>query len=102
MTIRDGMSAKLKRITSAFQKMERAARSADKATQAVNPGRTLENSASLIDRARKRLDAFKLEEKVDKHNSVIERTFKLEEQAALIEERIKVANHRIEDLEKAQ
>ena len=37
MTIRDGMSAKLKRITSAFQKMERAARSADKATQAVNP-----------------------------------------------------------------
>lgn len=35
-------------------------------------------------------------------NSVIERTFKLEEQAALIEERIKVANHRIEDLEKAQ
>ena len=46
-----------------------------------------------------RLD--KLEEKVDKHNSVIERTFKLEEQAALIEERIKVANHRIEDLEKA-
>lgn len=58
MTIRDGMSAKLKRITSAFQKMERAARSADKATQAVNPGRSLENSASLIDRARKRLDAF--------------------------------------------
>ena len=58
MTIRDGMSAKLKRITSAFQKMERAARSADKATQAVNPGRTLENSASLIDRARKHLDAF--------------------------------------------
>lgn len=47
-----------------------------------------------------RLD--KLEEKVDKHNSVIERTFKLEEQAALIEERIKVANHRIEGLEKAQ
>ena len=58
MTIRDGMSAKLKRIMSAFRKMERAARSADKATQAVNPGRTLENSASLIDRARKRLDAF--------------------------------------------
>lgn len=47
-----------------------------------------------------RLD--KLEEKVDKHNSVIERTFKLEEQAALIEERIKDTNHRIEDLEKAQ
>lgn len=40
-----------------------------------------------------------LEKKVDKHNSVVVRTFKLEEQAAVIEEKIKVANHRIEDLE---
>lgn len=40
-----------------------------------------------------------LEKKVDKHNSVVERTFKLEEQAAVLEEKIKVANHRIEDLE---
>ena len=40
-----------------------------------------------------------LEKKVDKHNAVVERTFKLEEQAAVIEEKIKVANHRIEDLE---
>ena len=40
-----------------------------------------------------------LEKKVDKHNSVVERTVKLEEQAAVIEEKIKVANHRIEDLE---
>lgn len=40
-----------------------------------------------------------LEKKVDKHNSAVERTFKLEEKAAVIEEKIKVANHRIEDLE---
>ena len=40
-----------------------------------------------------------LEKKVDKHNSVVERTLKLEEQAAVFEEKIKVANHRIEDLE---
>lgn len=40
-----------------------------------------------------------LEKKVDKHNSVVERTFKLEEQTAVLEEKIKVANHRIEDLE---
>ena len=40
-----------------------------------------------------------LEKKVDKHNSVVERTFKLEEQTAVVEEKIKVANHRIEDLE---
>ena len=44
-----------------------------------------------------RLD--QLEVKVDKHNNVIERTYKLEEQTALQEEKIKVVNHRIEDLE---
>lgn len=42
-----------------------------------------------------------LEAKQDKHNSVIERVYKLEENAELHEEKIKVANHRIEDLEKA-
>ena len=43
----------------------------------------------------------KLEEKVDKHNNVIDRTYKLEELTALQEEKIKVVNHRIDDLEKA-
>ncbi len=41
-----------------------------------------------------------LEKKVEAHNRLIERTYKLEEQAAIIDERIKVANHRIDDLEK--
>lgn len=45
-----------------------------------------------------RLD--QLESKVNKHNQVIERTYKLEEQEALLEEKVRVANHRIEDLEK--
>jgi hypothetical protein len=40
-----------------------------------------------------------LEKKQDKHNSVIERTYKLEERAAVLDEEIKVANHRISDLE---
>lgn len=40
-----------------------------------------------------------LEKKVEKHNNVIERVFNLEEHEALMEERIKVVNHRIEDLE---
>ena len=40
-----------------------------------------------------------LEKKVDLHNNVIERTYKLEDRADVIDERIKVANHRIEDLE---
>ena len=41
-----------------------------------------------------------LEKKVDLHNSVIERTYKLEEHAAVMDEKIDVANHRIKDLEK--
>lgn len=40
-----------------------------------------------------------LEKKVDKHNTVIERTFKLEERCGIQDEQIKVANHRIEDIE---
>lgn len=40
-----------------------------------------------------------LEDKVNKHNQVVERTYQLEEQEALLEEKVKVANHRIEDLE---
>ena len=42
-----------------------------------------------------------LEKKVDVHNQVIDRVYKLEERTELQEEKIKVANHRIEDLEKA-
>lgn len=45
-----------------------------------------------------RLD--QLEKKVDKHNSVIERTYALERKADVIDEKMKVANHRLDDLEK--
>lgn len=38
---------------------------------------------------------------VEKHNTVIERTYELEKRTELQEEKIRVANHRIEDLEKA-
>ena len=41
-----------------------------------------------------------LEEKVDKHNNLVERTYKLEQHNEIQDEKIKVANHRIEDLEK--
>ena len=40
-----------------------------------------------------------LEEKVEKHNKVVERVYALEKEEALREEEIKVVNHRIEDLE---
>lgn len=41
-----------------------------------------------------------LEQKVAKHNSLVERTYHLEESAAVFEEKLKVANHRIDDLER--
>lgn len=41
----------------------------------------------------------KLEEKVEKHNNIIERTYRLEEDEKIVEEKIKVINHRIDDLE---
>lgn len=40
-----------------------------------------------------------LEKKVDKHNHVVERMYALEERVTVAEEKIKVENHRIEDLE---
>jgi len=40
-----------------------------------------------------------LEKKVGKHNNLIERTYKLEEREEVAEEKIKVINHRIDDLE---
>lgn len=41
-----------------------------------------------------------LEKKQDKHNQVIERVYHLEQHDAVVDEEIKVANHRIEDLER--
>lgn len=41
-----------------------------------------------------------LEKKVEKHNNLVERVYHLEDNDALLEEKIKVANHRIEDLER--
>ncbi len=41
-----------------------------------------------------------LEQKVQAHNNLVERMYKVEERTEIQEEKIKVANHRIEDLEK--
>lgn len=41
-----------------------------------------------------------LTKQVEKHNGVIERVYQLERDADVLDERIKAANHRIEDLEK--
>lgn len=52
--------------------------------------------------ATRKLIEYKIDEltkRVDKHNNVIERVYKLEQDAAVFEEKIDVANHRILDLE---
>ena len=41
-----------------------------------------------------------LEKKVDLHNNAIERVYELESRADVTDEKFKVTNHRIEDLEK--
>lgn len=40
-----------------------------------------------------------LEDKVNKHNNLIERTYKLEQQIAVLDNRERVSEHRIDDLE---
>lgn len=47
---------------------------------------------------------YKLDEltkRVDKHNNLVERTYHLEEEYSVQQEQIRVANHRIADLEEA-
>ena len=59
--------------------------------------------AYLANRRSTALIAYRLEqleEKVNKHNQVIERTYRLEEQEAVLAERVKAASHRLDDLEK--
>ncbi len=59
--------------------------------------------AYLANRRSSALIAYRLEQleqKVNKHNNLVERTYALEEAAALADERIRVANRRIADLER--
>ena len=41
-----------------------------------------------------------LEQKVEKHNNLVERTYNLEESAAVTDEKIRVINNRLKDLER--
>lgn len=45
---------------------------------------------------------LELEKKVDKHNNLIERTYVLEKSNEIQDEKIKVINHRIDDLERSR
>ena len=60
--------------------------------------------AYLANRKSSALIAYRLEQleaKVQKHNNLIERTYQLEERTAILEEKAKVSNHRIDDLERS-
>lgn len=62
------------------------------------------NNKKMMNQLEKRDDMHdyriqQLEKKVDKHNNLIERTYELEKRTDLQEEKIRVANHRINDLE---
>lgn len=61
--------------------------------------------AYLSNSKTKALLAYRLEQleaRVNKHNNLVERTYHLEEDQEVIKEKIKVANHRIDDLEKVK
>ena len=40
-----------------------------------------------------------LEKKVERHNNLVERTYRLEEEQEVEKEKLKVINHRLDDLE---
>lgn len=43
-----------------------------------------------------------LEKKVDKHNNLVERVYKIEEHQAVVDNKLKTSDHRIADLENEQ
>ena len=65
-------------------------------------GANMQQKVSLIELTQNyiREDIVTLRQQVEKHNGVIERTYRLEDNDKLLEEKIKVANHRIDDLER--
>lgn len=57
---------------------------------------------SYQNKSTRTLIEYKLSEltkRVDKHNSVVERTYNIEQQLSLQDEKIKVINHRLDNLE---
>lgn len=49
-----------------------------------------------------KIEIASLTRQVEKHNEVIERVYSLENKADVLEEKLKVANHRIDDLERKE
>ncbi len=58
MTIRDGMTSKLQKITSALSRTNRALEATDALSDQVNPGANFDRAASSANRASKQVDNF--------------------------------------------
>ena len=67
----------------------------------ANMGANLQNKIALIELSLSHTQdsITALSNRVEKHNGVIERVYHLEDADKLLDEKISVANHRIEDLE---
>lgn len=64
-------------------------------------GANLQQKIAIVElnQSHMREDVVVLSNRVEKHNGVIERTYRLEDNDKLLDERIKVGNHRLNDLE---
>ena len=64
-------------------------------------GANLQQKIAIVElnQSHMREDVVVLSNRVEKHNGVIERTYRLEDNDKLLEEKISVGNHRIADLE---
>ena len=58
MTIRDGMTSKLRKITAAVSRMNRALEVTDNLSDQVNPGANFDRAASAVSRASSQVDNF--------------------------------------------
>ena len=80
-----GKSNNAKLATDLFAKIDKQSEVADQKLQAK------------IDVINTKIET--LSDRVEKHNSIIDRTYKLEQDTAVLQEKVTVANHRISDLE---
>lgn len=64
-------------------------------------GANLQQKIAIVElnQSHMREDVVVLSNRVEKHNGVIERTYRLEDNDKLLDERIKVGNYRLNDLE---
>lgn len=64
-------------------------------------GANLQQKIAIVElnQSHMREDVVVLSNRVEKHNGVIEKTYRLEDNDKLLDERIKVGNHRLNDLE---